>query len=75
MKAPLSLRVLRVIETSPGPVSTPFLIDLFCYGKNNPRQIMWNALRALQSQGFISHETRKSKKGHSVNRMTYWSPA
>lgn len=56
----------RTIAASPLPVSTPDLIAIHCFGKKNPRQHAWAALRRMERMGLI-RRTKRSPSG------TYWA--
>lgn len=62
----INTEILRVIESSTIPISTPDLIAIFGLGYRHPRQQLWNRLRWLEQQGLV----RKSRQRRG--RPTFW---
>lgn len=61
----LSQTLLREIESSPIPISTPTLILLHANALSNPRARVWTRLRFLERKGHI----RRAKR---ATTGTFW---
>lgn len=57
----LGTAILKSIESSPIPISSPDLIAIHATGLSDPRSRVWDKLRMLERNGYIRKVSRSPK--------------
>ena len=76
MPLTLAQQLLKKIESSPAPISTPDLIALHCEGLSHNRQRVWVALQHLYRAGLIQKRLttlRAIGRDELNTRVAVWS--